>query len=107
AAGHRLGKPQAEQSGTVALVDNIGHLVIFQNSRDLMLRILGVLGGWINCYRRPDLSFEVKTLRKIEWPTLLVLALTYAVWGLGTTWVWEFSPILAVLITGLAVAQHS
>src|SRR5690606_30440602 len=72
-----------------------------------MLRILGVLAPWINCYRRLDLSFEVKTLRKIEWPTLLVLALTYVVWGLGTTWVWEVSPILAVLLVGLAIAQHS
>lgn len=46
-------------------------------------------------------------MRAFEWPTLLVLALTYAVWALATVWVWEVSPVLAVLLAGLAIAQHS
>ncbi|MDQ2065663.1 fatty acid desaturase [Xinfangfangia sp. CPCC 101601] len=50
---------------------------------------------------------KVLVLRKTEWPTLLLLACTYAVWALATTWLWEFSTPLAVVILGLAVAQHS
>ena len=44
--------------------------------------------------------------RPVEWPTLLLLAATYAVWAAGTM-MWGLSPILAVLVTGVAIAQHS
>ena len=42
-----------------------------------------------------------------EWPTLLLLAVTYALWAMGTTIVWSWSPVLAVILTALAVAQQS
>ena len=42
-----------------------------------------------------------------EWPTLVVLAITYAVWGLATTGLAEMSLTAAVLLTGIAIAQFS
>ena len=42
-----------------------------------------------------------------EWPTLAVLAITYAVWGLATTVLAEMSLTAAVLLTGIAIAQFS
>jgi fatty acid desaturase len=44
--------------------------------------------------------------RPFEWPTLVMLALTYAAWGLGTS-IWATSGLLAVLLTAVAVAQFS
>lgn len=43
---------------------------------------------------------------KVEWPTLLLLALTYLFWGAGTA-LWPVSGLLAVLVTGVAIAQHA
>jgi fatty acid desaturase len=45
--------------------------------------------------------------RSIEWPTLAVLVVTYAVWGLGTTLAWTAHPLLGLVLVTLAVAQHS
>jgi fatty acid desaturase len=44
------------------------------------------------------------TSRPIEWPTLAMLALTYAVWIIGTL-VWEVSALLSLVLTALAIAQ--
>ena len=44
------------------------------------------------------------TPRPIEWPTLAMLALTYAVWITGTL-VWEVSALLSLVLTALAIAQ--
>lgn len=46
------------------------------------------------------------TTRKIEWPTVAVLGATYPVWGIGTN-LWQVSGLLAVLVTGIAIAQFS
>lgn len=46
-------------------------------------------------------------LRATEWPTLLVFVVTYGLWAAGTTILWPLSPVLAILATGLAVAQLS
>jgi fatty acid desaturase len=43
----------------------------------------------------------------VEWPTLALLLATYAIWALGTTVLWHWSPVLAVIVTGIAIAQHS
>lgn len=43
----------------------------------------------------------------IEWPTLLLLLVTYALWALGTTAAFGLSPILGIALTGLAIAQFS
>lgn len=43
----------------------------------------------------------------IEWPTLGLLVATYGLWGLGTTVLWAVSPSLAVILTGVAMAQFS
>lgn len=48
--------------------------------------------------------------RSFEWPTLAMLAGTYAVWIFGTMlWVHSgvFGAILAIALTGLAITQHS
>lgn len=46
------------------------------------------------------------TPRPVEWPTLAMLALTYAVWITGTL-VWDVSALLSLLLTTLAIAQFS
>lgn len=43
----------------------------------------------------------------IEWPTLLLLAFTYGAWVFGTTAAFAFSPLLGILLTGIAIAQFS
>lgn len=45
--------------------------------------------------------------RMIEWPTLILFAVTWAIWGAGTVFLWPLSPVLAVLAVGLAIAQLS
>jgi fatty acid desaturase len=45
--------------------------------------------------------------RAIEWPTLIVFTATYAVWAVATTMVWQVSPVLAILVAALAIAQYS
>lgn len=42
-----------------------------------------------------------------EWPTVILFALTYSVWFAGTTVLWSLSPTLAILATGIAIAQLS
>lgn len=44
--------------------------------------------------------------REFEWPTLILLALTYLAWGIGTA-LWSYSAVAAVLLTGIAIAQFS
>lgn len=43
----------------------------------------------------------------VEWPTILLLAATYAVWALGTTAGYGLSPVLGIVLTGVAIAQFS
>jgi fatty acid desaturase len=45
-------------------------------------------------------------MQRLEWPTLLLLALTYAVFTLGTL-LWPHTASLSILLTGLAIAQHA
>lgn len=45
--------------------------------------------------------------RATEWPTLILFVVTYGLWAAGTTVLWQISPILAVLVTGIAIAQLS
>jgi fatty acid desaturase len=45
--------------------------------------------------------------RAIEWPTVILFAATYALWVAGTVLLWPLSPVLAILATGLAIAQLS
>lgn len=48
-----------------------------------------------------------KHMENVEWPTLAVLAVTYAIWVSGTTWIAEYSLLAAILVTGIATAQFS
>lgn len=45
--------------------------------------------------------------RATEWPTFLLFVATYVLWAAGTTVLWTVSPTLAILATGLAIAQLS
>lgn len=45
--------------------------------------------------------------KAIEWPTVILFAVTYALWGAGTTLLWPLAPTLAIIVTGIAVAQLS
>ncbi|WP_394196025.1 fatty acid desaturase [Litoreibacter albidus] len=47
------------------------------------------------------------TKRAVEWPTLVLLVATYAVWCVAVFWVATWSLPLAVLITALAIVQHA
>ena len=49
---------------------------------------------------------QIAPPRPIEWPTLAVLATTYAVWMVGTS-VWHLSGTLAMVLTVLAIVQFS
>lgn len=48
-----------------------------------------------------------ETTESVEWPTILLLAATYAVWAIGTTVGYGLSPVLGIVLTGLAIAQFS
>ena len=50
-----------------------------------------------------------KTFREgaAEWPTLVMLAITYSVWMVATTWLSGVSLPLAGLVTAIAIAQFS
>jgi fatty acid desaturase len=48
---------------------------------------------------------KVNQTRRLEWPTLLMMTACYAVWGLGLA-LWSSHPLLALLLTGIAIAQH-
>lgn len=43
----------------------------------------------------------------MEWPTLILLIVTYGLWALGTTAAFTFSPLIGILLTGIAIAQFS
>lgn len=43
----------------------------------------------------------------IEWPTLAVLAATYALWAVFTSVLWGVSPTASTILTGFMVAQYS
>lgn len=43
----------------------------------------------------------------MEWPTLLLLGATYALWAIGTTHAYSLHPALGIVVTGLAIAQFS
>ncbi|MFN3723802.1 MAG: fatty acid desaturase [Paracoccaceae bacterium] len=42
----------------------------------------------------------------VEWPTLLLLLATYALWALGTTTLYTLSPALGIVVTGIAITQY-
>jgi fatty acid desaturase len=48
-----------------------------------------------------------QVLKGIEWPTLAILILTYLLWSLGTTVVYTGYPFLAIVLTGVTIAQFS
>ena len=51
--------------------------------------------------------FAPTTAGLVEWPTLTVLAATYVLWAVGTTWLATISLPIAVALTAVAIAQYS
>ena len=47
------------------------------------------------------------TTGTVEWPTLLLLVTTYALWALGTTIGYTAAPVIGTLLVGIAIAQYS
>lgn len=45
--------------------------------------------------------------REFEWPSLMLVAVTYAVWILATTWLAGLTLWLAIPVLAVAMAQHS
>lgn len=43
----------------------------------------------------------------VEWPTLILLLATYGLWAVGTTAAFTFSPLLGIVLTGIAIGQFS
>jgi len=43
----------------------------------------------------------------VEWPTLLMFAATVALWLAGISAIYAWSPVLGIIVTGIAIAQHS
>jgi fatty acid desaturase len=54
----------------------------------------------------PEGMMQNSSHRTLEWPTLLLLALTYLIWATGTM-IWHESAVLSLILTGVAIAQHS
>lgn len=44
---------------------------------------------------------------RLEWPTMLLLLVTYGLWVAATTVIYSWVPPLAIVLTGVAVAQFS
>lgn len=48
-----------------------------------------------------------RNLPTVEWPTLAFLIFSYVAFGVATTLLYSFSPVLGVLLAGLSIAQFS
>lgn len=48
----------------------------------------------------------MKQRHGLEWPTLAMMAGTYAVWGFAL-WLWPMLPMLSVILLALSIAQHA
>jgi fatty acid desaturase len=46
-------------------------------------------------------------IARVEWPTVLLLVVTYGLWAVGTSAVYAWSPVLGIVLTGLAITQQS
>jgi fatty acid desaturase len=49
----------------------------------------------------------IATPAAVEWPTLGLMVATYGVWAVATTWLAVLSLPLAIVVTGIAIAQFS
>jgi len=44
---------------------------------------------------------------RVEWPTVVLLVVTYAVWAVAVSWLAAWSMPAAILVAAIAIAQHS
>jgi fatty acid desaturase len=52
------------------------------------------------------MSVRANTVR-VEWPTVAIAFLTYSLWFAAGYWLWPSYPLLALILMGILVAQHS
>lgn len=52
------------------------------------------------------MSVRANTVR-VEWPTVAIAAVTYGLWVAAGLWLWPAYPVLALVVMGVLVAQHS
>jgi fatty acid desaturase len=64
------------------------------------------LASAIEALRVRNQGTIVQKTRSLEWPTLVMLGTCYALWLFGLS-LWEGLPVLAVLLTGVAITLHS
>jgi fatty acid desaturase len=75
------------------------------NLLDSLRRRQVLIHSWkLKILQRVILRPEVRTL---EWPTILLLGVTYGLFALSTTLIWAFHPVLGLLAATLAIAQFS
>jgi fatty acid desaturase len=53
------------------------------------------------------LAGRLRHLPAIEWPTLALLIATYGIWAAGTTVIYGWSPLVAIIVVGVMIAQYS
>jgi len=46
-------------------------------------------------------------MARVEWPTLGLLVVTYAIWLIATSGVYAWSPSVGIIVTGIAITQFS
>ena len=49
----------------------------------------------------------MRALKRLEWPTLGLIALCYGIWAAAGIWLWPFSPALALGVMAVMAALHS
>ena len=54
----------------------------------------------------PDIIADPDISKTIEWPTLLMMVVTYGLWAIGTL-AWEYSAALSLVLTTLTITQFS
>ena len=52
-----------------------------------------------------DLAKRSKPVR-VEWPTVILLAIVYSVWLMAGLWLWPLSPVATLLVMSVTVALH-
>ena len=63
--------------------------------------------SWDHFMTDMPLPRSAELRRAAEWPTLLMLGITYGLWGVSTVWISDVSVFLAILLCAWTGAQHS
>ena len=84
-----------------------------QNKCGILFSIFRIHSDGRKPYRQATEAYESPGFalrhddRAIEWPTLLLLIVTYGLWAASTTVIWGYAPVLAIAGAAIAIAQFS